>query len=173
MSAERGTAAVKRSHKAQASAIEVAETQVIAACTKAEDGRKMVEIGDEWICIRRRIAGMDTWVNIPTASYRGVTLRAAGDQLFEIVIMHMDASLEIVLTRTSDDTDIIALWRSYAAMLRLPLLIEDQDGRLQPVDASLPRLSVERRLGSPLKNRRPRFLATRKVGIAIGEMILA
>jgi Family of unknown function (DUF6101) len=155
------------------SGTDVAGTQVIAACAKAEDGRKMVEISDEWICIRRRIAGLDTWVNIPTASYRGVTLRAAGTQLFEIVIMHMDASLEIVLTRTSDDTDIIALWRSYAATLRLPLLIEDQNGRLQPVDSSISRRSVERRLGSPLKNRRPRFLATRKVGIVSRDMIPA
>ena len=128
------------------------------------------ELSSEWICIRRHIAGLETRVNVPTQSYRGVNLRsgAAGD-LFEIVLLHMDPSLEIVLARTGDDTDIIALWRDHARTLCLPLLIEDKQGRLQPVeDASSPH-PFARRYGSPLKNRRPRFLSRRHTGLT-GEM---
>ncbi len=127
-------------------------------------GRKDVGIGVEWICIRRRIADIETWVNVPTSSYRGITLRsvASGD-LYEVVLLHMDPSLEVILLRTKDDTDIIALWRGYGRMLRLPLLAEDQSGRLQPI-ADGDNGPFPRRLGSPLKSRRPRFLACRRPG---------
>jgi Family of unknown function (DUF6101) len=135
---------------------------VTSACLHAEDGPKRVEISAEWVCIRRRIAGLETWVNVPTQSYLGVNLRAtAQGSLFEIVLLHLDASLEIVLTRTADDTDVIALWRDYARTLALPLLVEDSQGRLQPMEDHGHRSPFPRRYGSPLKNRRPRFLARR------------
>lgn len=153
-------------------ASDVAAQAVTAACARAEDGIKRVEIGAEWVCIRRRIAGMETWVNVPTASYRGVTLKSVAEGgMFEIVLVHMDPSLEIILSRTSDDTDIIALWRSYARTLALPLLIEDRDGRLQPVDDTNVHGPFERRYGSPLKDRRPRFLARRYIGSAAEQPV--
>jgi hypothetical protein len=161
--AKRRTKASKT--KARSAAVAAAPNAVTSDCTRAEDGIKRVEISTDWICIRRRIAGMDTWVNVPTASYRGVTLKAIAEGgMFEIVLVHMDPSLEIILSRTSDDTDIIALWRSYARTLALPLLIEDRDGRLQPVDDTMTHAPFERRSGSPLKDRRPRFLARRQPG---------
>jgi Family of unknown function (DUF6101) len=139
--------------------------EVTTACQRSEDGLKRVEISAEWICIRRRIGGLETWVNVPTLSYRGVNLRAVAEGgLFEIILMHMDPSLEIVLTRTLDDTDVIALWRSYARKLALPLLVEDSHGRLQPMEDHAHLNPFPRRHGSPLKNRRPRFLARRSTG---------
>jgi Family of unknown function (DUF6101) len=139
-----------------------AQQQVTSACLRAEDGLKRVEISADWICIRRRIAGLETRVNVPTQSYRGVNLRSIAEGgLFEIVLLHMDASLEIVLTRTADDTDVIALWRDYARTLALPLLVEDNHGRLQPLEDHARLNPFPRRHGSPLKNRRPRFLACR------------
>jgi Family of unknown function (DUF6101) len=106
----------------------VAPQEVTTTCVRAEDGLKRVAVSSEWICIRRKIAGLETWVNVPTPSYRGVNLRAVvGGNTIEIVLLHMDPSLEIVLARTSDDTDVIALWRSYARMLSLPLLVEDTE----------------------------------------------
>lgn len=139
---------------------------VTTACLRAEDGLKRVEISSEWICIRRRIAGIETRVNVPTQSYRGVTLRSITESgLFEIILLHMDPSLEIALTRTADDADVIALWRSYAQMLALPLLVEDADGRLQPIEDHGHLSPFPRRPGSPLKNRRPRFLARRQTGV--------
>ncbi len=142
-----------------------APAAVTATCPRSEDGVKRVEISGEWICIRRKIGGLETWVNVPTQSYRGVNLRSVAEGgLFEIVLLHMDASLEIMLTRTSDDTDVIALWRSYAQKLALPLLVEDNHGRLQPMEDHAHLNPFPRRLGSPLKNRRPRFLARRRTG---------
>ncbi len=151
-----------------------ASQEVTSACLRAEDGLKRVEIGSDWICIRRRIAGLEAWVNVPTQSYRGVNLRAIAEVgLFEIVLLHMDASLEIVLTRTADDTDVIALWRDYARTLALPLLVEDSHGRLQPMEDHACLNPFPRRLGSPLKNRRPRFLARRDVPMGVMQRVTA
>ncbi len=128
-----------------------------------EDSR--VEIGSEWITIRRDICGIASRVNVPTQSYRGITLRAARDgQPFELALTHMDANLEVVIARTADDSELIALWRSYGRMLSLPLLAEDARGRLQAIEPRGDHPPFPRRHGSPLKNRRPRFLARRKVG---------
>lgn len=144
----------------------VTPQEVITACQRAEDGMQRVAFSPEWVCIRRRIAGLETWVNVPTPSYRGVNLRATLEHnTLEIVLLHMDPSLELVLARTVDDTDVIALWRSYGSALSLPLLVEDQQGRLRPVEESTAQRSVERRFGSALKHRRPRFLSRRQVGI--------
>ena len=156
-----GSAEARRRIK-QTQTAGVAPQEVTSACLRAEDGMKRVDISAEWICIRRRIAGLETWVNVPTQSYRGVNLRAIAEGgLYEIVLLHMDASLEIILTRTADDTDVIALWRDYARMLALPLLVEDNLGRLQPMEDHARLHPFPRRHGSPLKNRRPRFLARR------------
>ena len=133
-------------------------------CGAMEAGRS-VEIGSEWITIRRDISGIEARINVPTQSYRGVTLRAAGEN-FEIALTHMDESLEVVIARTSDDSELIALWRGYGRMLSLPLLAEDARGRLQAMEARGAGGPFPRRRGSPLKNRRARFLANRKTGFA-------
>jgi Family of unknown function (DUF6101) len=151
-----------------------APQEVTSACLRAEDGLKRVEISADWICIRRHIAGLETWVNVPTPSYRGVNLRAITEGgLFEIVLLHMDASLEIVLTRTADDTDVIAQWRGYARTLALPLLVEDNHGHLQPMEDHARFNPFPRRRGSPLKNRRPRFLARRDMAVFVVQRVEA
>jgi hypothetical protein len=124
---------------------------------------RRVEIGSEWITIRRDISGIASRVNVPTQSYRGVTLRAAGGG-YELALSHVDASLDIVIKRMADDSELIALWRRYARMLSLPLLAEDQRGRLQAMEAGACGGPFARRRGSPLKTRRARFLARRKPG---------
>jgi Family of unknown function (DUF6101) len=143
----------------------LAPAEALAHYDKSEDGLQRIIVDRELIRISRRIAGLETWVNVPTISYRGVTLRSAQQsEQFEIVLLHMDPSLELVLSRTKDDSDIIALWRRFADGLGLPLLIEDKDGRLQTVSDGMATGPYERRLGSPLKGRRPRFLNRRRVG---------
>jgi len=136
-----------------------------AAPRGAADAPRSVDIGSEWITIRRSISGIEAQVNVPTQSYRGVTLRAAGGG-FELALAHIDASLEVVITRTADDRDLVALWRGYARMLSLPLLAEDRQGRLHAMEAWGNDGPFARRRGSPLKNRRARFLATRRPGAA-------
>jgi Family of unknown function (DUF6101) len=138
---------------------------VTSCCARAEDGLQHVEISDEWVCIRRRIAGLETRVNVPKQSYSGVTLRAAPGDRFEIVLLHVDPSLDVVLARAPDDRDVIALWRTFGRNIALPLLAEDADGRLRAMEETSPPPQA-RRLGSALRRRRPRFLARREPGAA-------
>jgi hypothetical protein len=135
-----------------------------AAGARPDQSFGRVEIGPDWICIRRTIAGLEAQVNVPTPSYRGVALRAVDDGGFEVVLLHADASLDIVLSRRPDDTDVIALWRDFGRRTNLRLLVEDADGRLQPVQDAPVAASRWRRYGSALKDRRPRFLARRASG---------
>lgn len=138
-----------------------------AAVLHAGGAAPSVEFGPERICIRRRLAGVEALVNVPTASYRGVALRALGRAgPYEIALLHADPSLELVLARTADDTDLIALWRGYGRRLSLTLLVEDGDGRLRTVEAGAADRPFPRRRGAPLRHRRPRFLARRKTGQA-------
>jgi Family of unknown function (DUF6101) len=150
----------------------LAPSEVMTNCKKSEDGLQRISVDREWIRISRRIAGLETWVNVPTASYRGVTLRSADDTgQYEIVLLHMDPSLELVLSRAKDDSDIIALWRRFASTLDLPLLVEDGEGRLQTVSDGMTAGPYERRNGSPLKGRRPRFLSRRRMGNVSQKLI--
>jgi hypothetical protein len=136
---------------------------------RSEDGQRRVALSSETICIERRVVGIAMHVNVPTFSYRGVVLRAyrpaeAPTDHFEIRLSHEDASLEVILKRTDDDRDVIALWRAYAGRLSLPLLVEDREGRLLPVER-LASSAADRRHGSAVRGRRPRFLVRRQPGI--------
>jgi hypothetical protein len=137
---------------------------VTARCGRAEDGVQRIAFGREWVTIGRRIAGLDTSVNVPTQSYRGVALQAHGEGGFRIVMRHVDPGLDVALAEAPDDAEVIADWRRYGRMTGLPLLVEDVDGRVREIaDAPVMR-SAPRRYGSPLKLRRPRFLAMREMG---------
>ena len=143
-------------------------TPAVQGITTAGDRR--VEIGSDWITIRRDICGIEARVNVPTQSYRGIVLRAPREgRPFELALTHIDSSLEVVIARTHDDSDLIATWRGYGRMLALPLLAEDARGRLQAMEAGGGEAPFARRHGSPLKNRRPRFLARRKTGVKLPE----
>ncbi len=127
-----------------------------------------VHVDGEWVTIRRRIAGLSTQINVPTSSYRGVTLRSAAPSAgFEIALLHIDPSLDVILTACVDDTDLIATWRRYARDLGLPLLVADREGRLQPLQEAAGCACIARRSGSPLRHRRPRFLSRRQIGCPV------
>jgi hypothetical protein len=138
----------------------------VAACGRAEDGVQRVAFGRDVVTVSRRIAGLETKVNIPTSSFRGVTLKAAHDGSFDIVLLHVDPGLSVPLSHAPDDADVIASWREFGRLTGLPLLVEDADGRLQPMIEDRPSSPAPRRLGSPLRTRRPRFLAARAAGVS-------
>jgi hypothetical protein len=123
-----------------------------------------VELSPQAIRIRRSIAGLDTSVTVPTQSYRGVTLRPGRGGAFDIVLLHVDPSLDVMLASLPDDGDVIALWRHYARAASLPLLVEDVEGRLQALDDAPRTQPCGRRRGSAMRRRRPRFLACRSMG---------
>jgi hypothetical protein len=139
---------------------------VMARCVRSEDGVQRIAFGREWVTIARRIAGLETSVNVPTRSYRGVALQAFGEGGFRIVMRHVDPGLDVALAEAPDDAEVIADWRRYGSLTGLPLLVEDAAGRVREIADGRSAGPQPRRYGSPLKQRRPRFLAMRETGAA-------
>jgi hypothetical protein len=102
----------------------------------------------------------------PEAGFHGLLLRRRGEG-YEIVLCHADADRSQRVETAEDDTDIIALWRSIGQKVGLPLLAETADGAIVQIEPSPWAGSHNRRNGSPLTQRRPRFLARRKPGYAL------
>jgi Family of unknown function (DUF6101) len=147
-----------------------AQGQDAACSAPVGECERLVDITPERITLLRRIAGFEKRVNVPTQSYRGVTLKADGGT-YEVSLSHLDRSLDVLLLRAADDGDVIATWRGYGRATGLPLLIEDAEGRFQPFEDQRQHGPAERRFGSPLKLRRPRFLARRAAGHADAGMV--
>jgi hypothetical protein len=139
---------------------------VTAQCRRAEDGVQHIAFSREWVTIARRIAGLETSVNVPTQSYRGVALQSFGEGGFRIVMRHVDPGLDVALAEAPDDAEVIADWRQYGRITGLPLLVEDLEGRVSQIAEDSLNRPAPRRYGSALKLRRPRFLALRCVGAA-------
>jgi hypothetical protein len=146
----------------------------------AADGSvRFVELTRERMVLRRSVRGMSMAVNLPVASYLGVTLRieppiGAAPGTVALVLEHRDGALSLPLYRANDGTDIIAEWQSWARVLRLPLLLAEADGKLREPFARIGALRVaaphpRRRKRSAVKARRPSILMRRKPGHRSGE----
>jgi hypothetical protein len=135
-----------------------------ARCERSEDGVLRLAFGRDFVTFVRRIAGLDMCVNVPTQSFRGVALQSLPDARFRIMLRHADPGLDVMLAEAEDDSDVIADWRLCGRIAGLPLLVEDAEGRVRALEPEPAQPAVQRRYGSPLKARRPRFLARRSMG---------
>lgn len=143
-----------------------------AADDAAADGRvRQVELHRKRVVVRRSLGGMRMAINLPISAFAGVGLRVAvrGDdaQAF-VVLAHKDPGLALPLFVSDEADDAFAEWRSWASVLGLPLLVEDEGRWREPfarmggvrLDAPRPR----RRRRSALKRRRPAILMYRAAG---------
>ena len=99
--------------------------------------------------------------------YFGVILRAVerGSVCrYEIVIGHCEEGRSKLFAAYDDDEYVVADWRSLGAELQLPLYILTAEGKLECATIAPAPNMRQRRFGSPLSGRRPRFLARRRPG---------
>jgi hypothetical protein len=144
-----------------------------AASDAAADGRvRDIELHRERVVVRRSVRGMHMALNMPLTAFAGVALRVmageGGVDGVAVVLAHKDPSLVLPLFVTWDAEDALADWRSWAQVLGLPLLVEDQ-GNLHEPFARIGQLRIERprprrRRRSVMKNRRPSILMRRSPG---------
>jgi len=138
----------------------------------AADGRvRQVELHRKRVVVRRSLGGMRMAINLPVSAFAGVglqvTVRDDGAQAF-IVLAHKDPGLALPLFVSDEADDAFAEWRSWANVLGLPLLIED-NGRWREALARMGGVRVgapspRRRRRSSLKRRRPSILMYRAAG---------
>ncbi len=139
-----------------------------AAGDDTADGRvREVELHRERVVVRRSLAGMRMALNMPVAAFAGVGLRLTASEV-AVVLAHKDPGLALPLFLSDQADDVTAEWRSWGAVLGLPLLVEDEDGWREPfermggVRIACPR--PRRRRRSALKRRRPSILLRRAPG---------
>jgi len=144
-----------------------------AASDALADGRvRDVELTRERVVVRRSLAGMHMALNMPIAAFAGIALKlklGEGPATFAVVLAHKDPALDLPLHATVEDDDALIKWRDWAAVLGLPLLVDDGTADWR---APLPRFGhlrigavrPRRRRRGPLRERRPSILLRRAPG---------
>ena len=133
----------------------------------ADGGAREIELHRERVVVRRSLAGMRMALNLPVEAFAGVGLRLAAGEA-AVVLAHKDPGLALPLFLSEEPDDVTAAWRSWGAVLGLPLLVEDEEGwrepfeRLGAIRVAAPR--PRRRRRSALKRRRPTILMRRAPG---------
>jgi hypothetical protein len=132
-----------------------------AASDAAADGRvRDIELHRHRVVVRRRLAGMRMALNLPVSAFAGIGLRLLpGETAVAVMLAHMDPALALPLFVSHDADDAMAEWRSWGAVLGLPLLVEDEGGWREPFarlgGLRIGAVRVRRRRRSALKHRRP------------------
>ncbi len=148
-----------------------------AASDAAADERvREIELHRTRVVVRRQLAGMRMALNLPVSAFAGIGLcmmADAGGAALAVVLAHKDPGLALPLFLSHDADDAIAEWRSWGAVLGLPLLVEDEDGWREPF-ARLGALRVgqvrpRRRRRNALKRRRPSIPLRRARGEVTAE----
>jgi hypothetical protein len=136
-----------------------------AATDAAADERvRHVELYRERVVVRRSLAGMRMALNMPVSAFTGVAIRlnaaeGAKPGTASVVLEHKDPGLALPLFVSTDVSEAFAEWRTWAKVLSLPLLVED-DGILREPFARMGGVRIERvrarrRRHNAIKRRRP------------------
>lgn len=144
----------------------------------ADGGERRVTLEAGRVVVDRMVRSVSMRIAVPLNCFSGVAVRVApGDKpdcdRVEVVLAHRDRALDVPLHESAPDGDGLAEWRSWGRALKLPLLVEELDGRrstpatlLGLVEVGRPR---PRRRHSLLAGRRPRFLVKRRTGKLTAE----
>ena len=126
----------------------------------ADEQLRYVELHRERVVVRRSLAGMRMALNLPVSAFSGVAIRVTmgEDAAVAVVLAHKDPSLALPLFVSQEADDAFTEWRSWARVLGLPLLVEE-DGVYREPFARIGQLRIEdprprRRRRCALKRRR-------------------
>jgi len=138
-----------------------------AADERADGGTRIVEIGRDRVLLLRSVRGVRMRLRIPLDGFLGVAARAlaATDEAERVAITleHRDPALSIVLHVGEEADELLAEWQLWGRVLGCPLLIAGLDGNLRVAcTAFADSETARRRRRTPLRKRRPYFVARRK-----------
>ena len=133
----------------------------------ADGGAREIELHRERVVVRRSLSGMRMALNMPVDAFTGVGLRLTAGEV-AVVLAHKDPGLALPLFLSEEADDVTAAWRSWGAVLGLPLLVEDEDGWHEPFErlggVRIARPRPRRRRHNAIKRRRPSLPMRRKTG---------
>ena len=124
--------------------------------------------------MKRQLAmsGLPLNIALPSRAFRGVAARAMelgpDTAMVTLELLHEDEALCVPLRVGHDLAAIARDWQLWAEILKLPMMIIDADGVAREIGESarlvLNGTSHERRHNAFFAQRRPRFLARRRLG---------
>ncbi|MFI5016086.1 MAG: DUF6101 family protein, partial [Hyphomicrobiales bacterium] len=128
------------------------------------------------IVVTRGVAGTQITCREKRSSFQGVMLKTPARGAlggYAIVLAALCGAGDVVLAQHLGEDEIVARWRSAAASLGLPAMLCHTNGEIEYLHrqlggVTLGRPAARRRKALP-RNRRPRFLARRKTGRAVGR----
>ena len=144
-----------------------------AASDAAADGRvRHVELTRERVVMRRSLAGMRMALNMPVNAFAGVALTMTageGGAAVAVTLAHKDPALDLQLFVSAETDEALADWRSWGAVLGLPLLVDDEaEGWREPFarlgSLCIGKLRPRRRRRTAMRKRRPMILMRRARG---------
>ena len=118
-------------------------------------------------------SGLPLNIALPSRAFRGVAARALelgpDTAMVTLELLHEDEGLCVPLRVGHDLAAIARDWQLWAEVLKLPMMIVDADGIARDLDDSARAAIVagpshERRANAFFAQRRPRFLARRRLG---------
>ena len=100
-----------------------------ASDAEADGCLREVELHRTRVVVRRQLAGMRMALNLPVSAFAGVGLRVRPTRpaFIAVVLAHKDPGLALPLFVSAEADDAVAEWRSWGAVLGLPLLVEDEE----------------------------------------------
>lgn len=138
------------------------------------DGDVQITVDRNGCVLKRKleISGLPLNIALPVNVFKGVAARAMhtgpDSVLVTLELLHHDPELCVPLFVGSDLEGISRDWQAWADRLDLPMLIIDEDGVARTLDESARRViqdkSHPRRHHAMFADRRPRFLARRRMG---------
>lgn len=135
---------------------------------RADGGARRVRVTRSDILIARRFGGINMRIQIPVPAYRGVFLDvvegADGAPCYRLLLAHMDRDLDVLLEETGEWVAAEARARDWSAWLDLPLLASTEQNIVCAGASSVVDGPIQRRGGSALRRRRPRFPMRRRTG---------
>jgi len=117
--------------------------------------------------------GKPVKIALPSHAFKGIMARAMemddGSAFVSLELKHHDAALCVPLLAADHMDDVAADWHAWSRLMKLPMLIEEEDGGTSTVqrmlgDVRLENPQARRKRITGLK-RRPLFLRKRKTGI--------
>lgn len=156
--------------------------QKLIYATRNSTGDVQITV-DQNGCVLKRlleVSGLPLNIALPVNVFQGVAARAmhTGPEsvLVTLELLHHDPDLCVPLFVGSDLEGIARDWQVWADLLGLPMLIIDEDGVARTLDESARRVikdkSHPRRHHAMFAERRPRFLARRRMGTLGCRMVL-
>jgi hypothetical protein len=144
-----------------------------AADAAADERVRHVELHRERVVVRRSLAGMRMALNMPVSAFAGVAIRlttgADGVPPFaKVILEHKDPSLSLPLFLSAEIADAFTEWRSWANVLGLPLLVEEEGKLREPFarigGVRIERVKPRRRRHNAIKRRRSSMPLRRRTG---------